>query len=155
MTNIERNLLADNTHGILDLHWQRLFVIGTALVQQNFIKWSPESCNNTKKYKTCPKTTHVIDMVRMPLIEVMEPFGTSVFNKAFVFFTQEKHVINRTRNVSKKTTIVSIELDKTIIHAKQWTVEKLWIACTKNAKLVKLKWRKTKLSIYIHESTTI
>ena len=39
----------------------------------------------------CPRTIHVVESVLMPLIDVIEPFGTSVFNIAFVFLMTEKH----------------------------------------------------------------
>ena len=53
------------------------------------------------KYKTCPKTTHDIENIRIPLIAVIEPFGTSVLSTAFVLRINEKHVKNFTNNEAK------------------------------------------------------
>ena len=39
----------------------------------------------------CPRITHVIEIVRIPLIEAIAPTGTFVLKIAFVFFTIEKH----------------------------------------------------------------
>ena len=41
--------------------------------------------------KRCPKITHVIENVRIPLIEEIALTGTSVLNKAFEFLINEKH----------------------------------------------------------------
>ena len=58
--------------------------------------------NCKAKNSACPKTTHVIESVRMPLIDVIEPFGTSVFNTAFVFLMTEKHNRKFTINESMR-----------------------------------------------------
>lgn len=49
---------------------------------------------------TCPNTTHVMESVRIPLIAVIDPFGTSVFNIAFVFLMTEKQSRKFTVNES-------------------------------------------------------
>ena len=59
---------------------------------------TPENC--TPNPNACPNTTQGIESVLIPLITVIDPPGTSVFNTAFVFLMIEKHSKKLIKNES-------------------------------------------------------